>query len=161
MTTLVSYTEHDLVDHPRRTLRDMSKEQFIDLWGSGTLRKSHKLHFDTQEAYLLERVRMEFGAGFEAIQRSRVTYSDIKLVSCAALTELGWHAERMIELRAFESDEFVCKQFDVEYANGRVRQGAGILVRETSCPWLPKGYMVLSIVTEKHNGVYLDAINPF
>lgn len=162
MTKIVKYLEKDLDSHhPRRQLREMSKEEFIENWGSGTLRKSTKLGFDTQEVYWQERVRFEFGSGFEVIQRSRVTYSDIKLVSSQALTELGWHAERMIELRPFESDEFVCKQFEVEYADGKIRQGAGIFVKETSCSWIPQGYMVFSIVAEKKDGKYLAAINPF
>lgn len=147
--------------HPRRQLRNMSKEQFIERYGSGTLRKSNKLGFDIKDAYLMERTRFEFGAGFEVIQRSRVTYSDIKLVSSSALTELGWHAERMIELRPFESDIFECKQFEIEYPDGHLKKGAGIMVKETSCTWLPPGFIVYSIVAEKLNGKYLPAINPF
>lgn len=162
MTKIVQYVEKDLSEvHPRRQLRDMSKEDFINQCGSGTLRKSQKLGFDIQEAYLQERVRLEFGTGFEVIQRSRVTYSDIKLISSQALTELGWHAERMIELRAFESDKFICKQFEIEYADGRVRQGAGILITESSCSWIPQGFMIYCIVAEKKDGKYLSAINPF
>lgn len=162
MTTTVGYHEKDLtLEYSRRSLRDMSKDEFIEKWGSGTLRKSKKLGFDIQEAYLQERVRFEFGSGFEIIQRSRVTYSDIKLVSSQALTELGWHAERMIEMRPFESDEFVCKQFEVEYADGRMKVGAGILVKQTSCAFIPQGFMVFSVVAEKKLGQYLPAINPF
>ena len=78
-----------------------------------------------------------------------MTYSDIKLVPSHALTELGWHAERMIELRASEGDEFVCKQFEVEYVDGRIRQGAGILLKETSCAWVLQGFMIYTIVAEK------------
>jgi hypothetical protein len=162
MTELTSYTENDLPPtHPRRQIRDMSKDEFILKFGSGTLRKSLKLGFDIQEAYLNERSKFEFGAGFEIIQRSRVTYSDIKLISSASLTELGWHAERMIELRPFESDVFVCKQFEIEYANNIKKEGAGILIQETSAPWIPKGYMVFSVVAEIKFGKYLPAINPF
>lgn len=162
MTKIVQYVEKDLNEnHPRRKIRDMLREDFIEEFGSGTLRKSNKLGFDIQEAYLQERVRFEFGFGFEVIQRSRVTYSDIKLVPSQSLTELGWHAERMIELRPFESDMFLCKQFEVEYSDGSIRQGAGILVKETSCFWIPQGYMVFSIVAEKKDGKYLSAINPF
>lgn len=162
MTKVVDYLEVDLsVQHPRRKLRDLSREEFIQSYGSGTLRKSAKLGFDVNEAYLKERVRFEFGIGFEIIQRSRVTYSDIQLISSKALTELGWHAERMIELRPFESDVFVCKQFEVAYPNSETKEGAGIFVTHTSCQWVPPGYVVFSIVAPLKNGVYLDAINPF
>lgn len=162
MTKIVEYTEKDLVNsHPRRLIRDLSQEEFIEKYGSGTLKKSKKLGFDIQEAYLKERTRFEFGQGFECIARSRVTYSDIKLVSCQGLTELGWHAERMIELRPFESDVFICKQFEVEYAEGHIKEGAGILVWETTASWIPKGFMILSIVVKKEKGSYQQAINPF
>ena len=162
MTKFVDYVEVDISEnHERRKIRNMSKEEFIEKFGSGTLRKSKKLGFDIQEAYIQERTRFEFGHGFEIIQRSRVTYSDIKLVSSASLTELGWHAERMIELRPFESDLFICKQFEIEYADGKMKSGAGILVSETSCSWIPNGYMIFCVVSEKKYGKYQNAINPF
>jgi hypothetical protein len=162
MTSVVPYIDQDIKDdHPRRKTRNASKEEFIENYGSGTLRKSGKLGFDIHDAYLRERIRFEFGLGFEIIQRSRVTYSDIKLVPSKALTELGWHAERMIELRPFESDVFICKQFEIEYPDGKTKEGAGILVRKTSCSWIPQGFMVFSIVAEKQNGKFKEAINPF
>lgn len=162
MTKIVAYNEKDLyLDHPRVLLRNLSKKEFIDKYGSGTLRKSEKLGFNIDEAYLQERTKFEFGQGFIIIQRSRVTYSDIKLVPSKALTELGWHAERMIEMRPFNSDVFVCKQFEVEFGNGKKKEGAGILVVTTSANWIPNGFMVLSIVAEQKRGKFLDAINPF
>jgi hypothetical protein len=162
MTKIVEFAETDLAGgHPRRKLRELTREAFIEKYGSGTLRKSERLGFNVQDVYLRERAQLEFGYGFEVVARSRVTYTDIKLVSCAAMTELGWHAERMIEMRPFESDVFMCKTFEVEYADGRKREGAGILVGETSAAWVPQGNMVLAIVTERHNGAYEAAINPF
>jgi hypothetical protein len=148
-------------DHPRRQLRDLTREEFIEKFGSGTLRKSARLGFYIQDAYLRERAQVEFGYGFEIVARSRVTYSDIKLVPGAPLTELGWHAERMIEMRPFGEDEFLCKQFEVEYADGNKREGAGILVWKTSAHWIPQGQMVLAIVAERVHGEYRGAINPF
>lgn len=162
MTTICDFIKEDLpIDHPRRLMRELTQQEFIDKYGSGTLKKSQKLGFNIQEAYLKERTRFEFGQGFECIQRSRVTFSDIKLVSCQSLTELGWHTERMIELRPFESDIFMCKQFEVEFVDNKLKEGAGILVWKTSAYWIPKGHMIFSIVSEKKNGEYLPAINPF
>jgi hypothetical protein len=162
MTETIEYPPIGLShDHPRRQLRDLTREEFIDKFGSGTLRKSARLGFYVQDAYLRERAQVEFGYGFEVVARSRVTYSDIRLVPGAPLTELGWHAERMIEMRPFEEDEFFCKQFEVEYADGKKREGAGILVWKTSAGWIPPGQMVLAIVAERVNGEYLGAINPF
>lgn len=161
-TTIVEVSDQDLhPSHPRHALRFISKEEFIEKWGSGTLRKSTRLGFNTHETYLQERTKFEFGLGFEIIPSSRVAYSDIELVSCQGMTELGWHAERMIELRHFESDLFICKKFEVEYSSGVKRQGAGILVAQTSAKWIPAGQMVFSIVTENINNKYQPAINPF
>ena len=57
----VEYTLQDLDEsHPRRTLRDMDKQTFIDKYGSGTLRNSQKLGFDITDAYSNERVKFEF-----------------------------------------------------------------------------------------------------
>ncbi len=161
MTQKVAFLDNELVGHSRRKIREMSQQDFIEHCGSGTLRKSYQLGFDIQEAYLQERAKFEFGEGFEIIQRSRVTYSDIKLVKSQAMTELGWHAERMIMTKAFDSDQFVCKQFEIEYAEGRIKHGIGILVKESSAQWIPNGYMVFAIVAERMNGQYLNAINPF
>lgn len=162
MTKVVDFIAEDLpASHPRRLMRTMSQDEFVTAYGSGTLNKSAKLGFNIYDAYLQERARFEFGTGFEIIQRSRVTYCDIKLVPCQAMTELGWHAERMIELRPFESDDFICKSFEIEYSDGKIKTGAGILVWETSAPWVPAGYMVLSVVAEQKNGVYKSATNPF
>lgn len=162
MLEIVDYTEKDLpTTHPRRQLRDMSMEEFIEKWGSGTLRKSLKLGFNIQNAYLKERARFEFGEGFLIVLRSYVAYTDVNLVSCQGMTELGWHAERMIELRPFESDVFVCKQLDVDLGDdGRV-VGAGIVLTKTSAKWIPVGYSVLSVVTEIKNNKFQPAINPF
>jgi hypothetical protein len=162
MTKFVSYTPNDLPPaHPRRMLREMDKSTFMHAYASGTLAKSARLGFDIHDAYIQERTQLEFGAGFEIVPRSRVTYSDIKLIPSAALTELGWHAERMIELRPFESDAFVCKQIEVSYADGRIREGAGILVEQTSAKWVPAGHMVLALVAERLKGQYASALNPF
>lgn len=162
MTKIVEFAEADLaVDHPRRKLRELTRDAFIENYGSGTLRKSARLGFNVQDVYLRERAQLEFGYGFEVVPRSRVTYTDIKLVSCAAMTELGWHAERMIEMRPFESDTFVCKTFEVEFADGRKKEGVGILVWQTSAAWIPQGSMALAIVAERRNGAYESACNPF
>ena len=162
MTIIVQPLKEDIFSgHNRYVFRHLGKDDFITKFGSGTLKKSHKLGFNIDDTYIQERTRFEFGLGFECVPSSRVTYSDIKLVSCQAFTELGWHAERMIEMNPFQSDIFVCKQFDVEYSSNKMKSGAGILVKQTSAPWIPKGYIVFSIVAEKKGKKYKNAINPF
>ncbi len=162
MTTKTTYHPADLpTEHPRRVMRDLSREAFIEQHGSGTLQKSARLGINVDEAYLQERVQVEFGIGFEITKRSWVVYTDLMLEPCQAMTELGWHAERMIELRPFESDVFLCKEFVVQNANGASRRGAGIWVKETSAPWLPAGHMVFAMLTERTDKGYGPARNPF
>ena len=146
-TRIVAYSPLDLPEnHPRRRLRDLTQAEFIQQYGSGTLRKSNSLGFDVREAYLQERVRLEFGQGFELIQRSRLVYQDPKLAACQGITELCWHLERMITLRPFESDVFVPKYLEVTYADDSVKHSYGIFVHYTSAKWIPPGYIAIAHV---------------
>ena len=141
-------------------LRNMSFEDFILNFGSGTLSKSYKLGMNVNDEYFAQRVRFEFGNSFEILHSSRITYSALKLTPCFPLTELGWHAERMIELRNFEEDVFKVKYLTAEYPDGTIKEGAGIIV-QTPAPWLPKGVFIFAFVSLKVNGVFQEAINPF
>lgn len=159
---IVPYSDKDILQgHPRRELRDLSRDAFIAQYASGSLRKSAKLGFDVQEAYLQERVRFEFGQGFECLPISRTIYSDPKFVPGQPITELCWHLERMIELRPFETDDFRAKSIQVEYETGKEKHGIGIWLETTSAAWIPKGYAVFAIVTQWQDGKYQPAINPF
>lgn len=163
MTEVVPYQEADLpAGHPRRILRDLDQETFIAKYASGSLRKSAKLGFDIKEAYLRERVKLEFGLGFDVIQKSWVMFNDPKFQSSQGVTEFCWHLERMIELRPFESDTFVAKELDIEKPDQSKRKGLGIFVKHTSAPWLPRGYIVYALVAERDaKGNLGPAINPF
>lgn len=140
------------------SMREMSMNDWITKYGSGTLQKSRKLGFDIYDKYLEERVKFEFGFGFEILPKSYLTISDIKLVSASALTELGWHLERMIEIRPYDSDWFIGKYIQLGKDD---RQGACILLKESSASWIPKGMMIFAMVAPFSDGKYLEAINPF
>ena len=161
-TRIVAYSSLDLPEnHPRRRLRDLTQAEFIQQYGSGTLRKSHSLGFDVRETYLQERVRLEYGQGFELIQRSRLVYQDPKLTACQGITELCWHLERMITLRPFDSDVFVPKYLEVTYADDSVKHSYGIFVHYTSAKWIPPGYIAIAHVAPVLNGQIKAANNPF
>lgn len=161
-TRFVEYSPLDLPeDHPRRRLRELSQDEFIQQYGSGTLRKSHKLGFDVRKAYLQERTRFEFGQGFELIQRSRLVYQDPKLEPSQGITELCWHLERMITLRPFESDVFEPKYLEVTYPDESIKHSHGIFVHFTSAKWIPPGYIAIAHVVPVLNGKLGSAINPF
>lgn len=139
-------------------MRTMEQDDWIAKHGSGTLQKSKRLGFDVYEKYLEERVKFEFGFGFEMLSKSYLTVSDIKLVSASALTELGWHLERMIEIRPYDTDWFLAKYIQLGTDD---RQGGCILLKETSANWIPKGMMVFAMVAPFKDGNYQEAVNPF
>ena len=131
----------------RLAIRTMDAEAFIDRHASGTLRKNRRLGMVWREQYLEERVAYEFGWEFQCLPRSRVTFGDAYTEGdVAALTEAGWHIERYIEMREFPEDHIETKYLNVEYKDGAVREGVGMIVRQTSAPWIPSGHIVFAIV---------------
>jgi hypothetical protein len=70
--------------------------------------------------------------------------------------------ERYLELSTFPEDRFEAKYLNVEYKDGRKREGIGLIVRETSAPFVPGGHIVFAIVAEfdPGRGIFLGAVNP-
>ena len=144
--------------------RAMSKEDFIERHGSGTLRKNSRIGMVNSCQYLHERVMYEYGAGFECQPRSRVTVGEaVTEEDCHPITEAGWYIERYMTRAAFPQDSFSCKYIQVEYKDGTRREGIGIVVEETWAPFLPLGNVVYAIVTpfDPAKKEWQDAINPF
>jgi hypothetical protein len=147
----------------RVAVRTMEADAFIESHASGTLRKNKRLGMVWREQYLEERIAYEFGWAFELQPRSRVTFGDAYTESDSkAVTEAGWHIERYFELSTFPEDRFEAKYVNVEYKDGRKREGIGIIVRETSADFVPGGHIVFAIVAEfdASRGVFLGAVNP-
>jgi hypothetical protein len=147
----------------RVAIRNLSEEDWIEKHGSGTLRKNKRIGFTYRTQYLSERVAYEFGYGFEIVPRAQITFGDpITEGECPSLTEAGWHIERYLELDPF-GDYFEAKYIHASYRDNTQREGVGIIVRETSAPWLPAGHIVFSIVAEFDPAKkdWKHAINPF
>ena len=147
----------------RLRTRSMPEADWIENHSSGTLRKCKRIGFSYRTQYLAERVAYEFGFGFEIVPRSQITFGDaIAEQDCHPITEAGWHIERYMQLDVL-GDRFEAKYINVTRRDGTVAEGVGIIVRETSAPWIPAGHIVFSIVTEfdKQLGEWRDAINPF
>lgn len=143
--------------------RIMSKTDFIDKHGSGTLRKNQRLGFAVRSQYLEERTAFDFGWGFECIPVSRVRWGDpISEGDCKSVTEAGWFADRYIERVRYPGDVIEVKSIEVEYPDQSKREGIGLVVRETTAPWVPKGYIIFAIISEwdVKNNCYLPAQNP-
>jgi hypothetical protein len=130
-------------------VRTMDADSFVERHASGTLRKNKRLGMVWREQYLGERVAYEFGWEFECLPRSRVTFGDAYTEGdTPAITEAGWHIERYLELCVFPEDELEAKYLNVEYKDGRTREGIGLVLRQTSAPWIPGGHLVFAIVAE-------------
>jgi hypothetical protein len=147
----------------RVALRELSAEEFIARHSSGTLRKNKEVGMAWRAQYLEERIAYEFGYGFEALPRSRVTFGDAYTEgNCQPITEAGWLCERHITLRIFPEDYFEVKYINADYGDEGTREGIGLIVRQTSAPWVPDGHIVFAIVAEydPRRKKWLRARNP-
>lgn len=168
METVIVPVSQDVIDSPalaeRLYIREMPADEWIEEKGSGTLRKNKRIGFAWKSQYLHERVAYEFGYCFEALPKTQVTFNDpITDADCKPLTEAGWHIERYMSLKVFPEDRFETKYIQVEDRDGSRREGVGILVKQTSAPWVPRGYLVFAIVAEHSKTLknFRDARNPF
>ena len=144
-------------------LRTMSDDAFIEQHASGTLRKNKRIGMAWREQYLAERTAYEFGWCFECLPRSRVTFGDAYTEGDVhAITEAGWHIERYLVRSIFPEDQLEAKYVNVEYKDGKKREGIGMIVRQTSAAFVPGGHLVFAIVAEYDpvRRVWLEAVNP-
>jgi hypothetical protein len=144
-------------------LRTMDADAFVERHASGTLRKNKRIGMVWREQYLHERAAYELGWAFECLPRSRVTFGDAYTEGdCKPLTEAGWHIERYIEMSVFPEDQFEAKYLNVEYKDGATREGVGIVVRQTSCAFVPGGHLAFAIIAEfdPRAKTWKDAVNP-
>lgn len=145
----------------RSRARFMSNQEFIENHGSGTLRKNSRLGFDHKKQMLHERTAFDFGYGFECVHESHVNWGvPITEGDCHPITEAGWHIDRY-QFMAFPGDEFEAKYLKIHTLSGD-REGVGIIVRKTSAPYVPAGFVVFALIAEvdlkKHD--YNEANNP-
>ncbi len=149
----------------RRALaRFMSEEDFIENHASGTLRKNKRLGFDYKKQYLHERIAFDFGYGFECLHETHINWGAAPTEGdCSSITEAGWHVDRY-QFFAFPGDTFEVKYLKIhDGATNTEREGVGLIIRRTSAPYVPTGYVVFSLIaqvdTRAHE--YMNAINPF
>jgi hypothetical protein len=148
----------------RVQLREMDADTFITRHSSGTLRKNRAIGMAWQQQYLEERTAYEFGWEFECLPRSRVTFGVANTEGDAsAITEAGWHIERYLTLAIFPEDQMETKYIMIEESDGKRREGIGIIVRQTSAQFVPKGHLVFAIITplDPVTHTWMHANNPF
>lgn len=147
----------------RLALRQMTPEAWVEVHGSGTLRKNKRIGFAWMSQYWHERIAYEFGYAFEMSPRTRVCYNDaISEGDCHPITEAGWFMERYMNLSIFPEDRWEAKYIIVEDSDGTRREGVGLICRQTSFS-LPKGNILFAIIAEFDNKTkkFLPAKNPF
>lgn len=148
----------------RVNVREMDADAFINTHASGTLRKNQLIGMAWQQQYLEERTAYEFGWEFECLPRSRVTFGVANTEGDAsAITEAGWHIERYQTLSIFPEDKIEAKYIMVEEAGGKRREGIGIIVKQTSASFVPKGHLVFAIIApfDVTTHQWMHANNPF
>jgi hypothetical protein len=129
-----------------RELRTLSEDEFIERHASGTLRRNRRLGFAWRAQYLEERIAFEFGWGFQCQPRSRVTFGDAITESDShAITEAGWVLDRYLLRRPFPEDRFQVKYIKLE-GQHEIVEGVGLILFETSAPFIPAGNVVFAIV---------------
>lgn len=144
-------------------VRTMTKEEFIENYGSGTLRKNARIGLKHNSQYWDERIAYEFGWEFQMLPASRVTVGvaqtegDVK-----GLTEYGWFVERYITTRVFEEDIVKPCFIQVEDSEGNKTEGNGIVIEQTSFN-IPTGKVIFAFVTvfNTENNEWEEALNPF
>lgn len=133
----------------RLAVRQMSAEEWVERHASGTLRKNARLGFSWRSQYLHERTVFEYGWPFVCVPRSRVTWgAAVTEGDNHAITEAGWHMDRMLALWPYPEDEFTAKFITVTQEDGPTKEGVGLVLRRTSASWVPAGYLVCAIVAE-------------
>lgn len=143
--------------------REMSAEEWVETYGTGTLRHAKFLGLRWKSQYLEERTAFEFGWEFQCVPASRVTFGDVKAEGdCRAITELVWHTRRMRALHPFAGDDFIPKYFFLTEEGDHTTEGVGIWVKTTTAPWVPEGHMVFAItaVYDKKAKDFLEPVNP-
>jgi len=132
---------------------------------SGTLRKNSRLGFKYLSQLEHEAICQVLGYGFESMQSSYITFNDpVTEGDCHALTEVGWHFDRLLHIHPFDEDRFELKYINIQDINGNIeRQGVGIIVRETSIQWIRSGTLVFSLLAEYNSKdkKWSECINPF
>jgi hypothetical protein len=144
-------------------MREMSEVDWIQKYGSGTLRDSVEYGTAYKTLYRHERICWEYGSGFECIPTTRVLPNIIIAEGdCPQYREALYYFKKIKARRLFQEDYYEFKYINITESDDSVRQGAGIILRATTTSWIPDGHMVLAIVAEYDTKTkqWKDAVNP-
>lgn len=157
-------SDHPTNNHIRQVLRGTSDDEWIERYGSTTVRKAKRLGAKYRNQYLVERVAFEFGYHWKLIPSSRVLFNDVMSEGdCHQLTEAIWLSDCYIAKNDFTEDKFEFKYINVTNPDNTVTEGVGLICRQvTNCSWIPDGHLLYWIQAEydKAKGEYKENINP-
>lgn len=152
----------NLGNNPIHSLRKLSREEFIEKHGSGTLRKNHRLGFNVDYQYYHERVAYEIGYEFniysvdnknENIQgyvySPELSFDVKSRPDDPVSTEVGWIVERHLTRNMFPEDKYKLAQLDGNIV---------LILTETSMD-IPEGVIILAKVAAYDNKFDLQPVN--
>lgn len=127
--------------------RNLSKLEWIERHGSGTLRHAVGLGCAVGTLYLEERVAFTFGRYFSAIPASRIrTGKPFAEGDCHEFTEGCWNIRRRIAESPEEDKYSGALSLHISHKGDIVEEGLGIIL-ENPPPWVPEGQVVYCIVS--------------
>lgn len=132
---------------------------------SGTLKKNARIGFRHFDQLQHEAIAQTLGWGFEIIPTTYITFNDaITEGDCHAITEVGWHVDRLLNIHPFDEDVFELKYIIITDKDGNIdRQGIGVILKETSIQWISTSSLCFALLTEYDNvnKKWSNCVNPF
>lgn len=132
---------------------------------SGTLRKNARIGFRHQSQLEHEAICQTMGYAFEILPTTYVTLNDAMTEGdCHPITEVGWHVDRLLSIHPFDEDVFELKYIVVkDNLSFDVKQGVGIVLKETSIQWIRPGSLCFALLTEfdPKTKQWSECVNPF
>ncbi len=146
-------------------LRQMLENEWIENYGSSTLRRAKRLGAVYKGLYMHERICFEFGPFFEYLPRSRILFGDaISEADCPEITEAQWLAERYLLRKVFPEDHLEYKCIRVTHPNDVAkieREGFGLILRKTSASFIGGNIAFCFIVEwDLDKKTWKNVINP-
>lgn len=162
-TKLIEMSEREET-MPAGQIRLLGEADWISNHASGSLQKAKKLGFSYRSLYLEERVAHDFGWTFKVIPKSRITFGDALMEGDnPSLTETCWFALRIMNRNHFPDTDYYelkyIKTYHTDLKGEEGEEGIGLILRQSSAMWLPKGHLVYSIIAE-WDGKWKGASNP-
>ena len=144
-------------------LRFVPDDVFIAQYGSDYLKHAKATGIGCRDLCLAERVRFVFGRPFECLPSTQVMKG--RQIAIEGYDQVAEATSLINKLRvhSFLGDTYDPCFLDASYRDGTKKLGFGVIVKETSAHFIPRGYVVFVIITE-YDGTdhsWKPVVNPF